>query len=70
MTSSASDVNNYSILFEGFGLLLLLMFYTVLSASVIRVEKASITLSTASINLLKTSIKFIQTSIKLSVALK
>ena len=67
---SVSDADDYSALFKGFDLLLLLMSYTVLSASIIRVEKAFIILSAASINLLKTFIKLIQASIKLSVALK
>ena len=55
--SSASDADDYSVLFNSFGLLLLLMPYTVLSASVIQIEKASVTLSTASVSLLKASIK-------------
>ena len=68
--SSASDVNNYSALFNRFDLLPLLMPYTVLSVSVIQIEKASIVLSAASVSLLKASIKLIQTPIKSSVALK
>ena len=70
IVSSASDINDYSILFNEFNLLLPLMSYTVLSASVIQIEKASIILSAASVSLLKTSIKLTQTSVKLSVALK
>ena len=54
---SAPDVNDYSILFNGFDLLLLLMPYTVLSASVIQIEKVSIILSATSVNLLKASVK-------------
>ena len=68
--SSASDVNDYSALFKGFNLLLSLMSHTVLSVSVIQIEKASIILSAASVSLFKISIKLIQTSIKLSVTLK
>ena len=55
--SSTSDINNYSALFNKFNLLPLLMPHTVLSASVIQIEKAFITLFTASVNLFKTSIK-------------
>ena len=54
---STSDTDNYSVLFNEFSLLSLLMPYTVLSASVIQIEKASIILFTASVNLLKTSVK-------------
>ena len=59
MMSSASDVNNYSVLFNRFNLLLLLMSYTVLSASVIQIEKAFIISSTTSISLFKASVKLI-----------
>ena len=55
--SSASDVNDYSALFNRFNLLLSLMPYTVLSASVIQIEKASVILSAASI--IKASVKLI-----------
>ena len=70
MMPSASDTNDYSALFNEFGLSLLLMSYTVLSASVIQIEKASIILSATSVNLLKTSTKLAWASVKLSVALK
>ena len=70
MASSASDANDYSALFKGFDLLLLLMSYTVLTAFIIQIEKASIILSAVSVNLLKASTKLAQTSVKLSVALK
>ena len=59
MTPSAPDVNDYSALFNGFDLLLLLMPYTVLSASVIQIEKASVALSAASVSLLKTPAKLV-----------
>ena len=56
---SASDTDNYSILFNKFSLLLPLMSYTVPSASVIQIEKASVTLFTASVSPLKAPIKLI-----------
>ena len=59
MIPSASNADNYSILFNRFSLLLLLMSYTVLSASVIQIEKASVILFTASVNLLKVFAKLI-----------
>ena len=68
--SSASDVNNYSALFKGFSLLLLLMPHTVLSVTLIQIEKASVVLSITSVSLLKASIKLIWGSVKLSVASK
>ena len=55
--SSASDADDYSALFDGFGLLSLPMPYTVLSVSVIQVEKAPVTLSAASVSSLKAPAK-------------
>ena len=55
----AFDADDYSALFNEFDLLLLLMPYTVLSVSVIQIEKASVILFTASVNLLKAPIKLI-----------
>ena len=57
MMPSAPDTDNHSALFNRFSLLLPLMPHTVLSASVIQIEKASIALSAASVSLLKASIK-------------
>ena len=68
--SSAPDADDYSVLFNRFGLLLPSMPHTVLSVSVIQVKKASVALSAASVNLLKTSVKLVWASVKSSMALK
>ena len=57
--SSTFNANDYNTLFKEFNLLLLLMSYTVLSVTVIQIEKSSIILFTASVSLLKISINLI-----------
>ena len=67
---SASDTDDYSALFNRFDLLPPSISYTVLSASVIQIEKASVTLSTTSVSLLKAPVKLVWTPVKLTVTLK
>ena len=55
--SSAPDADNHSALFNRFGLLPSSMPHTVLSASVIQIEKAPVASFITSVNLLKISTK-------------